>query len=122
MTTEEKMNKTIVLMLIVTFCLVFTTACWVYGKGESVGYITTVEDTGPLFKTKALWFRAELESSQTDCYVLSPELEQQARIFQEQKQKVKIIYNKHFNKVYGFTCSGTDQVVEIKPIINQGGN
>lgn len=107
------MNK-ILLIGFLILTSIFLMGCGHYGDGESVGYITTIEDNRDLiiFPTKSLWFRAELESSQTDCYRMNENLEEVARVLSEQKVKVKIIYERHYVE---FGCSN-DRVKEIRPL------
>ena len=86
------MNKLLIMVLVIA--ALFTTGCYVYGSGKTYGYVTTVEDG--IFWDKA-WFRAELESSQTDCYVLnSNNLKEQLRQTSEAGQRVEMSYRRHF--------------------------
>ena len=86
--------KKIILILLAT-CLLFNTGCWVYGSGKTYGYVTTVED-GIFWDF--VWVRAELESSQTDCYVIhenNNKLKSDLRIIAENKNRVELQFNRH---------------------------
>lgn len=84
------MKKGLIALLIL--CSLFLQGCIVYGTGESYGYVTTVEQ-GILYH-KA-WFRAELESSQTDCYIADPMIVGNLKDFAKHKQRAKITYRRH---------------------------
>lgn len=88
----------------------FLTGCVKYGTGNSFGYITTQERG---LCSNQLWFRAELESSNTDCYVVDDSLAETARIFAKEKYRAEIVYERHLLLICG--CS-SEKIVQIKKI------
>lgn len=68
--------------------------CLVYGQGQTVGYITTVED-GIFWNT--VWIRADNASSQTNGYALSKEssLRDSLEKISSDKIRVKLFFKKH---------------------------
>ena len=105
------MKKTIIFLTILS--LLFLTGCGMYGQGKSYGYITTTED-GILWDK--VWIRAELESSQTDCYIIQNDnLKEQLRQVSELRQRVEITYARHF--FTWVTDCYNDEIVSFK-IIN----
>lgn len=55
------------LLLIACCSLLFLTGCWVYGSGQTTGYVYAVDD-GIIWDK--IWFKSSLESSQSDCYLI----------------------------------------------------
>lgn len=101
------MNKRTLLIIPL---LLFITGCFPYAVGRSFGYITTQESG---WCSQNLWFRAELESSNTDCYTLDSSLTQEVRQLALDKARVEIKYDRHVAVICG--CS-RDVIVEIKRI------
>ena len=91
--------------------LILLSGCIEYGTGKSYGYVTTQED-GILWD-KA-WFRADLASSNTDCYVVGEDtlLKEQLNKFAEEKQRAVITFNKH---LWTWGCSN-DEIINIETI------
>jgi hypothetical protein len=88
------MKKNLFLLLLPILCFCFS-GCWIYGDGASVGYVTTVED-GVFWNS--VWFRADLESSNTDAYAIRKnnyELKKQLLETSRNKQRIEILYKKH---------------------------
>jgi len=100
---EEKLKMK---KIILTAMLLFLTGCGIYGQGKTYGYVTTIEDG--IFLDK-VWIRAELESSQTDCYIIDDNyLKNQLFQMAEQKQRLEITFDRHF---FALTdCDNTDEV------------
>lgn len=81
------------LMVLICLCCV---GCLYVGKGSSVGYVTTVEE-GIIWDF--VWFRADYSSSNTDLWVIEKsqtELKSRLLDSSKNKQRVEILYNKHF--------------------------
>jgi hypothetical protein len=102
------MKRTISLSILI-LCLLFLSGCWVYGKGETVGYIYAVDDG--IFWDK-VWYKSSLESSESDCYLLKDDnIKQQLRDLPN-GIKVKLSYDRHFITIA--SCpEGTDTEDEI---------
>lgn len=86
--------KYLVLLLVVVMCLSLT-GCWRYGKGTTVGYVTTVE-TGIFWDY--VWMRAELESSQTNPYAIRKDrqdLKDALLATSKNKQRIELNYFNH---------------------------
>lgn len=83
--------KKIIAMLLVLMLLV--TSCGIYANGKTYGYVTTVESG---FFWDRAWVRAELESSQTDCYVIDESIKYDLEKIAETKQRVELTYRRHF--------------------------
>lgn len=81
-----------ILIGIMLLSLTLLTGCGVYGTGDTYGYITTVEDG--IFWSK-VWVRAELESSNTDCYAIKSTLKSELRQLADSKTRVKLNFDKH---------------------------
>jgi len=90
---EEKLKMK---KIILTAMLLFLTGCGIYGQGKTYGYVTTIEDG--IFLDK-VWIRAELESSQTDCYIIDDNyLKNQLFQMAEQKQ-IKITVSEEIERI-----------------------
>jgi len=96
--------------------LFLLTGCFIFGQGSSYGYITTVEDG---FWWNRAYIRAELESSNTDCYVIKKSddfMYDNLKRLAESKQRVEIQYERHV-----FTMSSecnNDEIVGYRVIEN----
>ena len=108
------MNKKICMVVSLILLAFFLTGCWRYGTGKTYGYITTVED-GIIWNK--VWIRAELESSQTDCYVFKESdgvLEEQLREHSYNGDRVEVTYRRHI-WVIASSCND-DEVVSARKI------
>lgn len=102
-----------ILILLVLGALLLSSGCFRYGNGKSFGYITTVED-GIVWNHA--YFRAELESSNTDCYLYDNEdveLEHALLEASNNKQRVEISFNRHLITISN--CAN-DVITRIKNI------
>lgn len=73
--------------------LVLLSGCGVYGGGETQGYITTVED-GIVWDR--VYFRADLQSSQTDCYIINDDsLKERLKRTSINKERISMKYDRH---------------------------
>lgn len=101
------------IILVSVLAALLLSGCLRYTSGQSYGYVTTVE--GGIFWSRA-WFRAELESSQTDCYLVqrsNDDLKAELRAFAEQGQRVKLQYARHLVAAQ-IQCS-FDEIVKVSP-------
>ena len=63
------------------------------GNGHQVGYVSAIETGGIFFKTKTVYIKPEMESTQEDVYCLiDSSLEEQLREVSNKKQKIEIEY------------------------------
>lgn len=97
--------------------LLLLSGCIIYGEGETIGYIYAVDDG--IFWDK-VWYKSNLESSESDCYLLSTtddELKDTLRQISG-NTKVKLRYRRHLMTVA--SCpSGTetdDEITSIEPM------
>ena len=108
------MDRRIILVGILALMCLFTTGCWVYGQGQTYGYVTTVEDGGPFeLGWWHAWVRADLASSNTDCYVIKPELSQELGQMAAAHQRLKLTFKRHMQTA---GCSN-DEIVAWEPVI-----
>ena len=98
--------------------LIFVNGCWVYGEGKTYGYITTVEDGIIWDKVR---IRAELESSQTDCYVIddskNSDLQEDLRVSSINKNRIELSFKRHL-----WTASSgcnNDEVIGFRIVENE---
>jgi len=101
------MKRLLLLLLIVPLL----SGCWRYGIGKTNGYITTVEN-GIFWDV--VYIRAELESSQTDGYIINKnqfKLKEELQQIADNKQRVQLLYQKH---VAAATGANSDEVVSYK--------
>jgi hypothetical protein len=106
------MKKVLVLLLMVIPIL---SGCWRYGTGKTNGYITTIEN-GIFWDV--VYIRAELESSNTDGYVINKnqfKLKEELQEFADSKQRVQLLFQKHVMTACG---AHSDEIVSYK-ILNQ---
>ena len=103
------------MMVMAIISLLFLTGCGVYGDGKTYGYVTTVEDG--IFWDR-VWLRAELESSQTDCYIIKDEnLKSQLENIAEMKIRIEMQFKRH---IFAMTmCENYDEVTGYDVIENQ---
>lgn len=93
-----------------------TSGCFIYGKGESIGYIYAVDDG--IFWDK-IYFKTSLDSSDTDCYLVrNHDIKDKAKLFYGD-MKIKLSYDKHLSTIAQCTdsVSTDDEVynIEISP-------
>ena len=63
------------------------------GTGEHVGYITSVEKSGILFKTYTAYLKTDQQSSQEDAYcILDKDLAKELQEFSENNTRVSVHY------------------------------
>jgi hypothetical protein len=85
------------------FCLLllsfFLGGCWIYGKGNYVGYVIAVEQG--IFWSRA-WLKTDLTSSDADAFLIRKsdyEMQQELTKLAEDKIKIRIDYQRHFMTV-----------------------
>ena len=84
--------KKILITVILLAGLLLLSGCWVYGQGQTVGYVYAVDDD---VLWDIVWYKSSLESSESDCYVIkNDELKQKLRQVSGD-QKVKLYYKRH---------------------------
>lgn len=108
-----RMKNKKILLLGLLFIPVLFSGCIEYGQGKTYGYITTQEDG--LFED-SVWFRADLASSNTDCYTVrrgNYELKQKLNHFAETKERVVMTFGKNIIEIFG--CS-SDVVINVEAI------
>jgi len=106
------MNKKMILSLIL-FSALFTQGCWVYGQGETTGYIYAVDDG--IFWDK-VWYKSSLDSSESDCYLLNDNnLKQQLRSISGDS-KVKLTYDRHLATIGVCDDATDDEIISIQII------
>lgn len=108
----NKMRKMILFLLIIA--LMTLTGCGVYGAGKTYGYVTTLESG--LF-WNFVWVRAELESSQTDCYVFSKDnlyLETQLNLMAKNKERIEMTYKRHLFTLASICLD--DEIVSVQVV------
>jgi hypothetical protein len=104
------MNKILKIGLILTLLLMLP-SCIIYGKGETIGYIYAVDDG--IFWDK-VWYKTNLESSESDCYLLNTDnvnLKEELRQLSG-KVKLKLHYQRHF-MTWAMCPDGTSTEDEI---------
>lgn len=85
--------KRLIILGLLLGSLLFLTGCWVYGKGESVGYVYAVDDG--IFWDK-VWFKSNLQSSESDCYLINDDgLKDELKQIQGDTNKVRLHYKRH---------------------------
>ena len=84
-------------------------------RGSQVGYITTVETNGLVFKTNSAYIKSNLESSQEERYcVIDEEVKNQLVQAMESDQKIKIyFYDWLFRGVNNCKISDLDIIYKI---------
>lgn len=97
------------LILALVCLMLVSSGCWIYGTGESVGYVYAVDD-GLIWDK--VWFKSNLESSESDCYLINDEVLKEQIKTVSGNEKVKIYYNRHFGTLA--SCpEGTETEDEI---------
>lgn len=93
--------KKIMIGIILMLLSITLTGCFIYGKGQTTGYIFSVEDG--IFWDK-VWFKSSIESSDPDCYLLQKgsDLKEQLENIAPDTQ-IQLNYNRHF-----FTATSGD--------------
>ena len=86
-------NKKILIGLSIVTLMLFS-GCVTYGSGETTGYVTTIEDG---FFWGKVWIRSDLESSQTNCYLIKKHSNLKDDIIKHSKDKTRITlyFDKH---------------------------
>ena len=111
------MIKKLILITIILSTLLLTTGCGKYGTGETIGYVYAVDD-GILWDK--VWYKSNLESSESDCYLIKNDniKEQLKKI--SGKAKVKLFYDRHFMTIAN--CpegTGTDDEITRFELIEE---
>ncbi len=83
-----------------------------YGGGSTYGYVTTIEQGGfweyNLYGLNHVWVRADLASSNTDCYIINDiDLENQLRQTAMSKQRIQLQFER---RLFTGGCS-SDKIV-----------
>ena len=96
--------KKILITVILLAGLLLLSGCWVYGQGQTVGYVYAVDD-GAFWDI--VWYKSSLESSQSDCYLLQNDekrlkMGQKAREIAVEKFSWKTIAQKFIDKYERF--------------------
>lgn len=85
------------------------TGCGVYGTGETIGYVYAVDDG--IFWNR-VYYKTDLQSSETDCYIFSDDsIGEQLRALSG-KDKIKLKYDRHFFALTAETCNA-DEITGI---------
>lgn len=86
-------NKKILIGLSIMTLILFS-GCGTYGGGETTGYVTTIEDG---FFWSKVWIRSDLESSQTNCYLISKHsiLKDDVVKYSKDKTRITLYFDKH---------------------------
>ena len=81
-----------ILLVVLILGLLFTSGCIRYGKGETMGYIYAVDD-GIIWDK--IWYKSDLESSESDCYLIKDDLLKQQLKELSGDTKIKLYYDRH---------------------------
>lgn len=103
--------KRIILPLLLALLSSGACKCIDIGRGQSVGYVTTVQDA--LYMSN-VWFRADVTSSQTDCYLVANDEGFKAKLqaAADGNERVKITFRRFVTATS--TCSN-DLVIAVEP-------
>ena len=107
------MNKKLLIILGLIFLSCSLSSCIPYGKGKTIGYITTVE-SGLLWDR--VWIRAELESSQTDSYLVrkfKEEFKNDLIDSSKNKQRIELYYKKH---IWCWAVGNSDEAISFQVV------
>jgi hypothetical protein len=103
--------KKIILGIELLLLIILMTGCFIYGQGQSIGYIYAIDDG--IVWDKA-YFKPSMESTETDCYLISHNnnlIKDNLKMLKQNVQ-IKIIYDKHLGTLS--SCNGdTDTNDEI---------
>ncbi len=89
----------IVLFFLAMIVIGFTGLHIVTSEGEHIGYITSVEKSGVLFKTWRAYVKTDTQSSQEDAYcVVDETIIPQLKTMAESKSHVTVTYFDWFSK------------------------
>lgn len=109
----ETMRQLLIIGLLISLLLL--AGCWVYGKGETTGYIYAIDDG--IFWDK-VWYKSNLQSSESDCYLIKNDaLKEQLRSISA-NTTVKLSYNRHLFTIA--SCpegTGTDDEITQYQVI-----
>ena len=101
----------------VVLSLIFTTGCWRYGKGETIGYVYAIDD-GIVWDK--VWYKSSAQSSDGDCYLINDDtLKEQLRAL-SLETNIKLKYDRHFF-TWGMCPEGTgtdDEIIGFE-IVNE---
>ena len=90
------------ILIVLALCLILS-GCLVHGQGNTIGFVTTVEDTSLVYSWDTVWFRVETGTyssmqSQPEPYSIHTEntqLKEQLLDTCRKNQKIELIYNQH---------------------------
>lgn len=82
------------LIVVLPFLIIFNVGT--PNNGSHTGYVTAVERTGLIFKTNAVYFKTDTQSSQEDTYCATDEVVDQLREAQVEKKLVTVNYKRGF--------------------------
>jgi hypothetical protein len=93
----------VIAMIFLIVAIIVVSIFWVIGlhiednTGSQVGYITTIDTNGIIFKTKSVYIKSDLESSQEERYCAEGEdVIANLTFARDNGSKVKIYYNDWF--------------------------
>ena len=98
------MKKLLLVLLLAVLC----SGCVIQGKGSTIGYVTTIEDTSFILGWDTVWFRVEtgtyssMQSIPEPYQILTTNeaLKEQLLDTCRKNQKIELIYQKHVFTTY----------------------
>ena len=104
------------ILFVMLLSLVLLSGCFIYGSGKTVGYIYAVDD-GLIWDK--VWYKSNLESSESDCYLIQNENIKQELTQLIGNTKIELTYNRHLitASICGGEGQGTnDEIISYKII------
>jgi hypothetical protein len=96
-----------ILLGFIIICLIVVGVPIEDNNGSQVGYITTVETNGVIFKTDSAYIKSNLESSQEERYCINQEVKEDLINAMNNNSKVRIYFNDVFIRKIGL-CKESD--------------
>ncbi len=109
----------LIILIIGVFGIIvsFTGLHWKVGNGSHVGYITSVDTSGLIFKTNAIYLKTDTQSSQENAYcVTDTEIFNQLKSFSETHSHVEVKYIEYFSNGIATCGIGTEIITSVKEI------
>ena len=83
--------------------------------GSHTGYVTSVEKSGLIFRTNAVYFKTDTQSSQEDKYCATDEVVDQLKQAQVEKKLVTINYKRAFlMPIWECPMESETEIISIK--------
>lgn len=95
------------------------------GEGTATGYVTSVDTSGWIWRTTAVFFKTDAESTQEEWFCLRPKdrgLIDELRAFANEKQRVEFTYTTYFRVDWGecdslsFSDNGVGVLTSVREV------